>query len=355
MLPRLLKTALATACLGLSLGAQALPVIDLGVAGGYSGFFFGDVGAAADVEGRLAVGGNLRSGFDIGYRNAHGSLEPALVVRGNVSLTSAWGGYSGTIYNGPNSALDTNASIGPSSAGWLQGQAQLGTVVYGGELKAQNVPQVNAWNPPTQFAQAVRDANRVDFDGARQSLSSLSQTLAGQGGNGQVRRESGALVLVGDGQSDLQVFDLGDLGQIGNIELRNVKAGAHVVINSGASRVDFSGFLGGDRADSKDPLAQLRDRLLFNLYNARAVDVSSFLNGSVLAVGAAVTGSGHLEGTLIADSLGLSRNGSKLELGYETFRPFGPGGQVPEPSMLALMGLAALAGWSAHRRQTRRR
>lgn len=107
--------------------------INLGVAENYSGFFFGDVSAAADVEGRLALGGNLSNGFDIGYRNPANSLLPSLVVGGDINISH------GTIYNGPQYDVDTNASIGPAAAGWLaQHQVNYGTVYYGGSANTHS-------------------------------------------------------------------------------------------------------------------------------------------------------------------------------------------------------------------------
>lgn len=328
----------ALALLAAACTAAQAATIDLGVAGGYSGFFFGDVNGAADVEGRLAVGGNLTAGFDVGYRNAYGGTAPSLVVAGNASLTSAWG-QAGMIYNGPSSAIDTNASIGPAVP-WLPGQVNYGDIVYGGTLTAAS------W----QYGNATQDAGYIDFTAAKTQLLALSGSLSALSQNGSWSLAAGGVSLVGDGQSDVQVFNLGDTA-LANLTLSNVKAGAHVIINSTLTDVVFSGSLGGDRADSTDGLAAFRDRLLFNLGNASSVSVNTFLNGSVLAVGAAVTGSGHLEGTLIADSLSPSANGSKLELGYE---PFVPTTAVPEPRSYALMlaGLMAVVALS-RRRQPR--
>lgn len=321
--------------------ALALPTLDFGLAKNYSGFFFGDVSGAADVEGRLAVGGNLTRGFDIGYRNAYNSSEPTLVVKGNVSMNSEWGGKTGSIYNGPNYKTDTNASIGPSTAPWVTGKTAMGQIVYGGSLDAVS------W----QYGSASKNANYLDFDAAKTQLSGLSSQWAGQAHNGSWLAKDGGLTLTGDGVSDVQVFNLGNLGNIGNLSLKNVKAGAHIVINSSASQVSFSGFLGGDKVNSNDAPAQHRDRLVFNLSNATQVSVNSFLNGSVLAVNAAVSGTGHLEGTLIAQSLGLTPNGAKLELGYEPFVPTTP---VPEPQTYAMLlaGLSVL-GFLGRRRQRR--
>nr|WP_316640582.1 collagen-binding domain-containing protein [uncultured Roseateles sp.] len=318
--------------------AHALPLIDLGPASGYSGFFFGNVGAASDVEGRLAVGGNLTSGFDVGYRNAFGSTAPSLVVGGSVSLTGQWGN-AGSIYNGPKYNTNTNGSIGPSTAPWVSsGQLNMGQIVYGTSLTAAS------W----QYGTAVKNANYLDFAGAKTQLSGLSSTLAGQAQIGSWALGAGGVTLTGDGNSDVQIFNLGNTA-LSNITLKNVKAGAHVVINSTLTNVVFSGDLGGDKANSSDGLASHRDRVIYNLSNATNVNVSTFLNGSVLAVNANVIGSGHLEGTLIANSLSTGPNG-KLELGYEPFVPTTP---VPEPETYALMMAGLLTvGMVSRRRKT---
>jgi choice-of-anchor A domain-containing protein len=320
-------------------GAMALPTIDFGVAKSYSGFFFGDVNGATDVEGRLAVGGNLNRGFDIGYRNPHNSSAPTLVVQGNVSMSSEWGGNSGMVYNGPTYSTDTNASIGPSTGAWITQKTAIGNIVYGGSLSAAS------W----QYGSATKNASFLDFAAAKTQLSGLSSQLAGQAQNGSWSFANGGISLVGDGSSNVQVFNLGNVGDIKNLSLSNIKAGAHIVINSSASKVTFGGNLGGDKANSADLLAQHRDRVVFNLGNATDVSVNTFLNGSVLAVNANLTGSGHLEGTVIAHSMGPSANGSKLELGYEPFVPTTP---VPEPQTYAMLlaGLGVL-GFLSRRRQ----
>lgn len=320
-----------------ALAAQAA-ILDFGVANGYSGFFFGNVNAAADVEGRLAVGGNLTSGFDVGYRNPYKSTAPSLVVAGNVSLNGQWG-PAGSVYNGPGYNTDTNKSIGPSGAEWI-GNNKLapGALVYGGSLNAAT------W----QYGSATKNASFLDFAAAKTQLSALSVLLAGQTQAGNWTAGSGGVVLTGDGRSDVQVFNLGNT-ELKNIVLKNVKAGANVVINSTLSKVDFAGDLGGNLATSSDELALHRDRIIYNLSRASAVNVGSFLNGSILAVNADVTGSGHVEGTTIANSLSAGANG-KLELGYEPYK--GSVSPVPEPETYALMGLGLL-GLVLRRRATR--
>ncbi|MFG6447019.1 choice-of-anchor A family protein [Roseateles sp. BYS180W] len=339
---RLRQTCAAVALVA-SGAASALPSIDLGPASAFSGFFFGNVNAASDVEGRLAVGGDLTSGFDIGYRNPLSSTAPSLVVGGSVNLKSQWGGFSGSIYNGPNYETDTNASIGPGpNIPWVSnGKTRAGDIVYGSTLVA------NSW----QYGSATKNASFIDFASAKTQLSSLSQQLNLATPNGTVTAQGGNLLLTGDGTSNVQVFNLGDRASIGNLTLSNVKAGAHIIINSSASSITFSGGVGGElaRPAADDLLALSRDRLVFNLSNAQQVDVRTFVNGSILAVGAAVTGSGHIEGTLVADSLSRGQNGT-LELGYEYFTPYVS--PVPEPQTAALLaaGLVGL-GWLGRRRK----
>ena len=129
-----IEKTLAAGLLAAACGVANAGGIDFGVADSFSAFVFGNIsGGISDVEGRVAVGGNLSQGFDVGYRDAYGSTGPSLVVGGNVSLTSPYGAY-GSIYNGPTYAVDTNATIGPSAAPWAPGQLKAGDIDYGAQL-----------------------------------------------------------------------------------------------------------------------------------------------------------------------------------------------------------------------------
>ncbi|MFY7867804.1 choice-of-anchor A family protein [Roseateles sp.] len=314
-------------------GAAQAAVIDLGAAQGFSGFFFGNVSAAADVEGRLAVGGDLTSGFDIGYRNPYGSTSPSLVVKGGVSLTNSQGGSAGSIYNGPSVKVDTNASIGPSNAQWVAAnQLNMGNIVYGSSLTALD------W----QYGQATKNANYLDFGAAKTQLNALSADLAGRKANGQWQDLGGSqgLKLTGDGSTNPQVFNLGNASLKSGLQLENIKAGTQVIINSSLTVVEFGGFLGYGALGktqfdpANDQQASFRDSILYNFSSATSLNVGTFVNGSILATKADVIGSGHLEGTLIANSLSAGPNG-KLELGYEPFK--GITAAIPEPTTYALM------------------
>lgn len=284
--------------------------IGLGVASDYSGFFFGDVSNAADVEGRLAVGGNLTVGFDVGYRNPFASTLPTVVVQGNIDI------QKGTFYNGPKTNIDTNASIGPSSASWLPSGVNYGDVLYGGSLNAHSHSQANFIHFP----------DYIDFAKAYYHVNALSSLLTSYS-SASVEVKWSQVFLTGDNESDLQIFDVGNLSNISNLVFSNIKPGATIVINGNASHITLRGGHGGDQAIGTDFQSTYRDKILFNFSNAETLSVNTFVNGSILAPNANVSGTGHLEGTIIAKSL----TSGNLELGYEPFK-----GELPSiPGMIA--------------------
>jgi choice-of-anchor A domain-containing protein len=286
---------------------------DLGLAKGFSGFFYGNVTNVVDVEGRLAVGGNLNTtGFSIGYRTPYGFTGPSLVVGGDVNV-----GH-GAIYSGPLTNIDTNESIGPITS-W---EKPPGYGVFGGT------------NTSPAYHDLRQQANAVDFNAARVQLTGLSNNLASQTANGTVEFKYSSVFLTGDNTSDTQIFNVNS-NQLQNLVLTDVKAGAKVLVNV-TGNYDTVSFSGGQTGQWED----LRDRVIFNITNAREVNVNTFLWGSVLANNSNITGFGHLEGNVVANSMS-----TRLEIGYEPSPP------IPEPETYAMMlaGLGVLA-WVKRRK-----
>ncbi len=291
--------------------ALADPIsFDLGIAKGFSGFFYGNATNVVDVEGRLAVGGNLdTTGFSVGYRTPFGFDGPSLVIGGNVNI----GG--GAIFNGPTTNVDTNVSIGPNT----EYEKQIGYGVFGGV------------NTSPAYLDLRKQPNTIDFNAAKTQLTARSNDLASQAGNGTVEFKFSSIFLTGDNTSDTQVFNVNS-SDLKNLVLSNVKEGAKVLVNvtGNYSKVEFSGGQTGQ-------FEALRDRVLFNVTNAAEVNVNTFLFGSILANNSNITGFGHLEGNLVAQSIS-----TRLEIGYEPSLPTSP---VPEPETYAMIlaGLGLLA------------
>lgn len=310
--------ALAATLLLATSAQAAMTNINLGVAQGYSAFFFGDANRVMDVEGRLAVGGNLEtSGFSFGYRTPYGVTGPSLVVGGNVKLGS------GAIYTGPSTNINTNDSVGPITS-W---EKPVGYGVFGGSNSSLNVHDLRQGTP-------------IDFASAKTQLTQLSTDLHAEAANGTVEAKWSSLYLTGDNSSKVQVFNINS-NTVGNVVLQNVKSDAQVIINVNGSGTQYT-FSGGQDGQ----LESMRDRVLFNFANASEVKISTYTYGTILATKANITGTGHVEGSVIAHSIS-----AQVEIGYEPWHNTTP---VPEPETwgMLLAGLGVTAFLAKRRRKS---
>ena len=316
---RILPLVLGAAAMGAA--QAAVPSFDLGAASGYSAYFYGNASNFTDIEGRLAVGGDIStSGASIGYRTPYGVTAPSVVVGGSVKLSG------GDIYAAPLANVNTNASIGPITE---YTKNYNGYGVYGGANTSSSYLTLNK----------ATISDYTNFSAAKTQLTGLSSTLKGQASNGTVTFANGGIELVGNNSAGLQVFNV-NTRNLTNLTLSNVNAGATVVINvSGSGDVVFGGGQDG-------LLKDLRANVLFNLNDANVVKVNTFVWGSVLANDAVLSGTGHLEGSIVAKSIT-----SAVEIGYEPFKGY-VATPVPEPETYAmLLGCLALMGVVARRRK----
>ncbi|MFC7419914.1 collagen-binding domain-containing protein [Iodobacter arcticus] len=316
-------TLISAAILAFAQPASAA-ISNLGIANEYSGFFFSNVNGGNDVEGKLAVGGNLTAATlnTIGYRNAYGTKGPSLVVRGNMVDKRL------DIYNGSKTKVDNNTSYGPDV------KQELGAFKDGYGVVGGKIVNKSGW---ADLRTGFKISSVVDFDKAKKDLTALSKSLAADKTNGQVINENGGFTLKGDNKSDRQVFNL-KASEFLNLKLTDIKKDATVIINYTGSFSDI--VLAGGQLGQMEAM---RSNILFNLPTATKLSVNTFVWGSILAPQAAIYGQAHVEGTLVANSLE-----SNLELGYEPFKG-NLTTPVPEPETYALMGLG-LVGLMMRRR-----
>jgi len=325
-------------------GASAAPVIDLGVAAQYSAFIFGDVKAANDVEGRLAVGGSLTAnGLSVGYRAPAGSSGPALVVGGDVRFTN------GRIYStAPAAVKDSSAGEG-NLVPWDPALAHYGNSygVFGGLNKGSS--------GYLDLRAEPKISGVVDFKAAQTQLTALSGSLATLASTGTVAQPWSDISLSGSGKAGaVEVFDilLGSKNKLGGswvmptLSLSNVAADAWVVINIlNEGDVQLTGGFAGFK-----PVQEAQGKVLFNLANANRVKLG-WVDGSVLAPKAELYGQGHVEGTVIGASISQA-----FEIGWEPFTPTPrppETSKVPEPQIAWLAGLALAAAALASRRRSK--
>ncbi len=295
-----------------SASAQAT-VIDLGVANGYSAFIFGNIGSSGasgftSVGGSLAAGGNIYlDHYSVGTNKKPGSAVNALVA--GDSLNIGEGGIKGTAVYGVSNA---NGSVTARSD-----------------------------YPAGTFSKG--NASTLDFAAAQQQLTTLSGDVAKLQSNGTVISQYGGFKLVGDVNADVNVFTI-NADNLHNLilDVSSLKSTASIIINGTATSITMSGGF--------DNFASFANRTLFNFANATTTSLQNVgINGSILAPNTAFSGSGSMNGTLVANSVSsinyghVSMNGS----GFNTVNV----SAVPEPGTWAML-LAGLGLLAFMRRRT---
>lgn len=309
---------------------HAMP-IDLGTAGEFNAFFLGDMtGQNSDVEGRLAVGGNLQlQDYGIGRQlsNSHGTRDD-LVVGGQINFKN------GRIYNGNARSSDTTNPF-DNSVGFYSDDPN---------------------SPNGRFI----SGNPVDFDAAATHLNGLSSSLSALSGSGTKSLNSfGELFLTGT--AALNVFTLTD-EELANVSAFYIDApvNANVIVNvsgEAAELSQFGFFRNSLRIPDNDSNSSVRydgsltEGVLFNFFEALTLDIFAIgVKGSILAPQAMVNFfDGHIDGQLVAASFkGGSGEDLSGQINNYKFK------SVPEPAalILILVGLTVIVKFRRGRRST---
>lgn len=287
-------------------------LINLGAASNYNAFIQQNFTAtSSDVEGRVAVGGNLSiSNYSVNIKGssqlyADTSLYPAVVSGGDLIFSS--GQIAGEVFVGGNYT--------PTGTGTITN----GTAKVGG-------------------------TSPIDFNAEFAKLNALSATLASISANSLAQDLYSTQYLTGTGSnsvdSDLHVFNLdaSDMN-FSDYLLSGVDKGDTVLLNIAGKEITTSwGNFGG----SDLSLTNMTDNILFNFFEAETLNINAAMYGSILAPKANISAPwGVIWGQVIAQS--WTGNTQINDSPFVSFIPQPSNSHdVPEPSILLIFSLAIL-------------
>lgn len=285
----------------------------------------GDMNNTSDVQGRVLVGGTLKSNaFTFGGHLPSGTLNPPA-----------------GIFN----ALANNVSnLNPNGRNFIFGQ---GNTVNG----------VSA-DPSATAAYTAGLAN---------DLAALSQAYAGLATNSTVNATdrnqisfNAAPKMINGSSVAVFSIDQSFFTDGGTVkDLNGVSAGTTVVVNvtggtPGNAPLNFSSGLNFNAFWGK----QNEAKVIFNFINTTALNGIPNLGGSILAPNAVLNTNNTLVGSVYVKSItkvgeiDMARVGGVEVTGFNGFTP--NVSAVPEPSSLAMCGLAGLAGLAAGWKRARK-
>lgn len=329
----------------LATAVQAAPQSEtqnaLGLASGLNLVVFKNFYASSsDVEGRVAVGGDMQvGGYSINTKGS-GALYGGMGLTVGGHLQAGGGSYWGGTVVGGNLSSSGGASFrGDVRVGgnlnannqWLTADS----LVYGGSASG-----VTPWQNPRPQQAAAGSSLDLGFDFAAQQarLSGLSLQLDALTNTGTTAKPWSTFELDARG-AKLAVFDVAAADVNNNLALLNLGGDSTVIINVHGSSVTFGGhgitnFNAG--------------RVLFNLVDATSVSFSGGMVASFLAPNADFNTSwGHIDGQVIARSWSGS-----VQVNDAPFS--GLISAVPEPGswamLLAGLGVIAYVGGRRQRR-----
>lgn len=301
---------LGAALLLANLPAQAAPLTATDILANFNAVILGDFTSNHDVEGRLAVGGNLNGGATFNLQPRGGALAGygAVNVAGNVAAGTYNVNNGGSVVVGGSNAGNFNLNGG----GTLSTGTPNVTLSEFLQPLSQLVGQLTALSANSVVAAA--DLNNVAFNAAPDAA----------------------------GRAVFNVTTAA-LQSYRNLSV-NLNGADTVIINvSGTSFVDTANF---------NASAEVNRHVIWNFYEANSLSFG-FWHGSVLAMGAAVTNFTPIEGTLVAAS--FNGGGELHDYGFAgrlSFTDPGNPVSVPEPASLGLLavGLAGLVAARGRRR-----
>lgn len=311
----------------------------------YQGFFFGDFNGASDIQGRLAVGGNMSvSNYSVGnaLSNSDNSLN-GLTVGGNLSY------LGGNVYHG-NVAVGGNVTFNSGTT------INNGSLYYGGTATGYNSSAI----APIHMTNGGIASNFFSTQEvyATKESTYLANTAANPT-NGTSQLKYGTLTLSSNVRDANKVVyfsvTAAQLASASDTELKlsgpAAATSTTVVVNVIGSMTNSESWHGGLNLNGFSA-----DHVVWNFSTATEINAAGIgILGSLLAPDATFNfASGQIDGQVVALNYGTSTTPS----GGEFDPPIGFKGNLPTPAATpepSTFVLAALGGlgltWAALRRR----
>ncbi|WP_165244649.1 collagen-binding domain-containing protein [Paludisphaera soli] len=310
----------------------------------------GNLYAANDAQGGVRVGGNMyvQNTFEAAA-NLGVPSGPALVVGGSI-YTAQQNPNPGTV-----KVNNGGAVIGGTVNGGTTNKNQNGQAIVVSQSQGGTVGFDSSVAGIGAADYAELKANSAGF----LAMASTGGTVvipspAGQDGPASFTLTSANFDALGNAVFNLDGESLFENAKVQQVSLylngHTFQDGESVIFNVSGVNIDFA-----KSYNFTDGFVGSVANIIWNFYEAETINLNnSNFHGALLAPDATLTNMNTTQGSVFVKNLGTQYgNGMRAEVHTPYYRGYVPGTTaVPEPSSLAMAGLAVLAGaaWKGRRR-----